>query len=106
MVRPVRVRSDLAVVIGYWCLIDLTPGNRCVLTREWFKTKTTSSKWVARACGLSKPSETEPALGPWRRGYSNVLPEDILRRRNPLELERGMRRPFLLRPMIQVADSL
>jgi len=30
----------------------------------------------------------------------------ILRRRHPLELQRGMQRPFLLRPMIQVADGL
>ncbi len=41
-----------------------------------------------------------------RRVYSNVVAATILRRRYPLELRRGMQRPSLLRPMIQVADSL
>jgi hypothetical protein len=41
-----------------------------------------------------------------RRVYSNAVAAIILRRRHPLELQRGMQRPFLLRPMIQVADGL
>ena len=41
-----------------------------------------------------------------RRVYSNAVAAMILRRRHPFGLQRGMQRPFLLRPMIQVADGL